>query len=170
MNNIILNGREYTVETENDEDMGAPWENQDGCGIVSDWTTRGKRAGELVLNTNRGSKRFYDYAATLKIAARDDWGVSAEVLQDEENKKGRKLTPREVTALSVMRDYEYLHAWCNDEWNYICIVVTAPDGEIESLCGMESDSDDEYLQSVADELAAQLESKYQDRQIEEATL
>ena len=71
MENITINGREYQVEIVPDEFHGLPWEENDGHGIVSEWTSRDKRAGELVLNSNRGSKRFYDYAGTLKIAKRD---------------------------------------------------------------------------------------------------
>lgn len=59
---------------EHDSHTGAPWEECDGHGPVSDWTTRAKRPGELVLSTSRGRKRFYDYQATCRIARRDGWG------------------------------------------------------------------------------------------------
>ena len=79
------------------------------------------------------------------------------------------LTPAQITAASVMRDYEHLKAFCNDEWHYVGVVVTAPDGEKESGWGFES-TDDEGQAECAADLADTLESAYQDKQTEEATL
>ena len=77
MNNIQIEigGKLFTfaVKVEQDNDGQAPWEKSEGHGVVSEWGTRDKRAGELVLNTDRGSKRFYDFAETMKIARRDGW-------------------------------------------------------------------------------------------------
>lgn len=66
---------------EPDNDHGAPWDNCDGHGPVSDWTRRDKKPGELVLNTDRQSKRFYDYAEACRIARRDQWGWLPGTLQ-----------------------------------------------------------------------------------------
>lgn len=161
MKNITINGREYTVRAEYDEDMGAPWEEHDGHGIVSEWTSRDKRAGELILHSDRGSKRFYDFAATMKKAKEEGWGLALV--------KSAGLTPGQILEKAVMQDYEYLRAWCNGEWQWQYVIVTAPDGERESLGGISSGEDD-YLQEVAQELAEELESAYQDKQTEEATL
>lgn len=59
---------------EHDSDTGAPWSEHDGHGPVSEWTTRAKRPGELVLCTSRGRKRYYDFAEACRIARRDGWG------------------------------------------------------------------------------------------------
>lgn len=70
-----------TVRTEYDSDYGTPWDNDCGHGPVSDWTTRDKRPGELVLSSERGSARFYDYAEACRIARRDGWGFLPAPLQ-----------------------------------------------------------------------------------------
>jgi hypothetical protein len=128
---VELNGYSARIEVFHDEHMGAPWEEHDGHGIVSDWRSRdSKQPGELVLNEDHGSYRYYDYAGTLAIARKDGWGLSAELLAALERKLGRKATKREITAASVMRDYEHLRAWCNDEWQWLgyTTTITTPDG------------------------------------------
>lgn len=73
---IERNGRTYRVTIEHDGDMGAPWEEHDGHGVVSEWTRRDKAPGEVVIASDRGSHRFYDVAETTRIAKRDGWGLS----------------------------------------------------------------------------------------------
>ncbi|MDP5500313.1 hypothetical protein P3775_18370 [Pseudomonas aeruginosa] len=65
----------FAVDFEDDYDAGAPWEMAEGHGPVSDWENRDKRPGELVLNSDRGAKRFYDFAEACRIAKRDGWGL-----------------------------------------------------------------------------------------------
>lgn len=67
------NGTAYLAEVYPDEHMGAPWDEHDGHGPVSDWTTRSKAPGELVLNEDRGSYRYYDFQEACRIARRDGW-------------------------------------------------------------------------------------------------
>lgn len=77
MNDTIqANCRTYRITTEHDAQTPAPWENDDGCGIVSDWTTRDKHAGGLVLCADRSSKRFYDFAGTVAKAKAEGWGYA----------------------------------------------------------------------------------------------
>ena len=57
-----------------DDQNNPPWENEDGHGPVSDWTRRDKRPGEIELNSDHGSKRYYDFQEACKIARRDGWG------------------------------------------------------------------------------------------------
>jgi len=75
-----IEGRTYRVRinVQDDTDMGAPWEEHDGHGPVSDWTTREKHPGERLLNSDRGSKRYYDVAEANRIAKRDGWGLTEE--------------------------------------------------------------------------------------------
>jgi hypothetical protein len=70
------NGVLLRVNIEHDDSHGAPWDEHDGHGPVSDWTRRDKRPGELILSTDRGFKRFYDLAEANRIARRDGWGLS----------------------------------------------------------------------------------------------
>jgi hypothetical protein len=137
-----------------DQDHGAPWEEHDGHGIVSEWTTRDKAAGERVLCVDRHSRRYYDVAGTLKIARADSWGAPG----------GRRPgeTRRAELARAVEADYEYLRGWCTDQWSYVGVVVTWVDsdgghdlGLTESLWGVES-SEESYLEEGARELADEL--------------
>ncbi|HDR9217360.1 TPA: hypothetical protein QDB35_000029 [Burkholderia vietnamiensis] len=75
---LTIDGHTYRfrVNVENDDDKGAPWDEEDGHGPVSDWTTRDQRRGEWVLSSDHGSKRFYDVAEANRIAKREGWGLS----------------------------------------------------------------------------------------------
>ncbi|AOZ05924.1 TPA: hypothetical protein QDB15_000005 [Burkholderia vietnamiensis] len=75
---LAIDGTTYRfrLNVETDDDKGAPWDEEDGHGPVSDWTTRDKRPGEWVLSSDHGSKRFYDVAEANRIAKRDGWGLS----------------------------------------------------------------------------------------------
>lgn len=166
---ITLNGRDYTVSTEYDDCMGAPWEEHDEHGIVSEWTTRAKRAGEWVLNSYRSSHRYYDVTATLEKARAEGWGLGDEARAELAAKLGRDPTSREITAEAVRRDFEYLRGWCNNEWCWVFVRVDAPDGDYKTLCGLQSD-DAAYIAECAQELAEQLHAAWDDKQTEEATL
>ena len=112
-------GHTITITVHHDENMGPPWEEHDGHGIVSEWVRRDKRPGELVLITERGASRFYDVEATFKIASRDGWGLGDEALAKLASKLGRKPTHRQVIAAAVQSDFEYLRGWCRDEWQWL---------------------------------------------------
>lgn len=159
---IRAKGRTFVIAVVPDSDMGPPWEEHDGHGPVSDWTSRDKEPGELILNQERGSRRFYDFAAACDIARRDGW--NAEPL----NVPGE--TPRQRAAKAARADFERLRAWCNDSWQWVgvCLFELPRDGVERSashvadsapfgilahwaLWGIESDSPD-YHAEVAREL------------------
>ncbi|SDG92045.1 hypothetical protein SAMN05216466_10657 [Paraburkholderia phenazinium] len=77
---VTIDGTTYRfrLNVHDDVDMGAPWEEHDGHGPVSDWTTRDKHPGEWQLSSDHGSKRFYDAAEANAIAKRDGWGLTEE--------------------------------------------------------------------------------------------
>lgn len=151
----------FRLELEHDDSHGAPWEECDGHGVVSDWTSRDKLPGERVLNADRHSKRYYDVAETMRIAKRDGWGLGNEAEAALAQSLGRAPTQGEILAEAVRRDFEYMRAWCNDEWQYVGVVVTLLDAdgeatdECESLWGVEN-SDDAYVQATARELADEI--------------
>jgi len=132
--------------------MGAPWEEHDGHGPVSAWTFRDKRPGERVLCRDRGSKRFYDVAAAIRLAKRDGWGPRIPY-----------RTPGIAAAIAVEQDYRVLKAWCDDEWCWCGVAVTVFKAGVQltgkydaALWGIEMnypDSDNSYLSEVASELA-----------------
>lgn len=80
---FIRNGHEYEMRVEPDRNHGAPWDEEDGHGTVSNWTRRSKAAGELVLCEDRGYFRYYDFAESCRIARRDGWGFLPAPLQLE---------------------------------------------------------------------------------------
>ncbi|MDE1816844.1 MAG: hypothetical protein KGI11_09850 [Thaumarchaeota archaeon] len=147
-------GFELSARLEFDYDSGTPWEREDGHGPVSDWTTRDKQAGELVLaaDRRRGSRRYYDFREACKLALRDGWGA---------RKAPEGASKRQVAAIAAREDYETLRAWCNDEWKYCGVIVTASREGINlgsaSVWGIEighpADPDNAYAAEVADELA-----------------
>ena len=152
---IIIGGKELTfsVKVEHDSGHGAPWAEECGHGPVTDWTTRDKRPGELVLNSDRGSKRYYDFAEACRIAQRDGWNAAP--YSDTETKRQR-------AAKAARADFEWLRAWCDNEWQYVGIIVTLLDDDgneteiSDSLWGV-CDSDSDYVAEearlIADELA-----------------
>lgn len=151
---FIRHDREFTVTFPRDDDHGAPWKEDDGHGIISQWTTRAKRPGERVLAVDHDQKMFYDFAATLKVALRDGWGVEGGMESTE--------TKRQYAVRAVDADYEFCRGWAADEWQYVGVVVRCEDEE-ESIWGIESVSDD-YLTETAHELADEIHSRLTDRE------
>lgn len=163
MNNIIIQIADvemtFAVIIHDDSgDMGAPWDNEDGHGPVTGWVSRDKRPDELVLNTDRGQKRFYNFKEACAIALRDGWGCKE--LDGTETK-------RQAAAKSAMADFEHLKAWCNNEWSYVGVEVTLLDSEgnptevSDSLWGVESDYSEEQARLMADELAHGMHTSFE---------
>ena len=162
-------GRTYRVEFPYDDSHGAPWEECDGHGVVSDWTTRDKAPGERVLVSDRSSKRYYDIAETMRIAKRDGWGLGNDKLADLAQALGRMPTKKEIIAKAVENDFEYLRSWCNAEWHYCGAIVTHNDsGETESLWGIEDNAYD-YLAEVAHDLADEIAYRLDETMAREIT-
>jgi hypothetical protein len=158
--------RTFVIALVDDPDHGAPWENSDGHGPVSGWTTRRKEPGELVLCQDRQSFRYYDFAEACRIAARDGWNAEPYDVPGE--------TTRQRAAKAAMADYAWLEAWCDNEWHYVGVCVfelprdgverhpehvadRAPFGILKhtAFWGVESNSPD-YHESIAYELATEL--------------
>ena len=158
------NRRTAVVAIVPDESHGAPWENEDGHGPVTDWTRRDKTPGELVLCEDRGSRRFYDFAEAVRTARRDCWGVNDIATE----------TARQRATRAAREDFERLRRWCNAQWSYVgvCLFELPRDGVERSpshvadsapfgilnhaaLWGIESDCDD-YHDEVARELTSEL--------------
>lgn len=142
-----VDGRKFRLDIEHDDHLGPPWEESDGHGVVSEWTTREKRPGERVLIADRQSKRYYDVEATMKIALKD-WVGPEGITKDG--------TRAQRAAKAVEQDFQRIYGWCNDLWHWVWLKVTLLDGcnkgEFESLGGVESDCE-EYISESAHELA-----------------
>lgn len=119
----------FQVEIEHDIACGAPWEEHDGHGPVSVWTTRKKKPGEWVMSQDHHHRRYYDFEEAMRIAKRDGWGVSEEEIKAFELKHGSKPTKAQVAEMAVRQDFEYLSGWSNDEWSWQFVKVTLLDPE-----------------------------------------
>ena len=150
------------------EYVDKPWKLYDGHGIVSEWTSRDKRAGELILYKNRGQYLYYDLQETIKTARQEGWGIG------REDNAGK--TKGQIAYEAVMRNFKYLRDWCNQEWWYCGVTATV----IEDWMGNDvSDMDiggrlwgiedgygeygrnaESYIKEVADDLAREAEHEY----------
>jgi len=144
-------GFTWKVSTHVDESMGAPWNESDGHGIVSEWERRAKRPGEVIIAKDHGACIFYNVQSTQALAVRDGWSVAG----------ASGMSRRAAAAAAVREDVRRMRAWCADEWCYVGIIVERireSGREVctvtESLWGIESDSGD-YLAEVAEELMLQ---------------
>lgn len=158
-------GKTFLAEIYTDDEYAdAPWDNSDGHGIVSEWETRSKLPGELVLCEDRRSRRFYDVQETMKKARAENWGLSEPALAKLCESLGRQATRGEIVAASVRADFEFLRGWCNGEWRYVGVCVRALDDDGETIgepfdnaiWGIES-WDAAYIREVAIELAREIE-------------
>ena len=151
-------GNKFKMELAYDDIGDKPWEWCEGHGEVSEWTTRDKKPGKVVLCIDGRSKRYYDMQGAVKLARRE-W-----VSKDSENTLGQNAVK------AAQADFEHLRAWCDGNWWYACLHVVMLDNEGEELDGY-----DEYLGSVEDgynkkfagyvmdcaqELAAEIEGRY----------
>jgi hypothetical protein len=145
-----MDGFTLVARMESDDSHGAPWEEEDGHGPVSEWTTRDKSPGELVLAEDRSSKRYYDFAEAVRIAKRDGW--------DAPPYGG---TVGEQAARAARADFEYLRRWCAGDLQYVGIVVSISknghmlDKHAASLWGIESESDAAFISETIADLAAE---------------
>jgi len=149
------------VTVERDDDHGAPWEENDGHGPVSEWTARDKRPGERVLSADRHVKRFYDFAAAVEIAKRDGWDAPP-------YKTGTK---GEQAARAVESDFQFLKSWCDDEWFYAVVSVTLHDVDGEEIAtdclgGVESKGD--YWRECAADMLNELIAQHGAETVERA--
>jgi len=134
-----LDGDSFLVRVENDASAEPPWEQSDQYGVVSAWVRRPRRPGELILNQDRGSFRYYDFRASVR-KARKVWGCPN-------------------AGHGARKDFERLRAWCQDHWHYIRLIVVPlnfrgePITELETaIWGIESDAG-VYLAEAAQDLA-----------------
>lgn len=143
----LPDGYSAHIRMDYDTDNGAPWENSDGHGLVSEWTTRDKLPGELVLSedSHGRSKRFYDFAGSVKIARRDGWDA-APYGQGTKGERAHR---------AAMADYGYLRAWCNNDWHYVGVIIDLQrNGETvenDSCWGIET-HEDYHLEWTAEQL------------------
>lgn len=145
-----LDGILFIVSFDQDDLMEAPWENEDGHGPVSDWTGASKSPGEMILCSDRGQRRYYDFQEAVKIAKREGWNCAPYAWRT----KGQQAHE------AALADFDLLRRWCAGDWTYRVVAVTPvdQDGEPDAsetlyLGGVAGDT--AYLESVAMELASE---------------
>ena len=155
MKTIEVKGLRFRVEVIPDEDMGPPWKEHDGHGVV----VRARRATPAAHLRPLGNGDFlYDLTASYERAEEEGWGCDVAALTE---RLGRAPTPREILVEAVERDFAHLDAWCKGEWEWVGVRVTLLDLDGEptnlssSLRGIESDSP-EYHREVAGDLAEEI--------------
>jgi hypothetical protein len=151
---LVHKGITFQVETMRAEGHGAPWEEDDGRGIVTDWLyyPDDPNLRKLGNEGRDGNARYFDVAATRAKAKADGWGLSDE----DRAKLPKRATKAQILDAIVEGEYRFLNGWCSDEWEYIGVIVSLPGTGIDaSLWGIESNAGD-YLQEVARELADQI--------------
>jgi hypothetical protein len=147
-------GRTFVMRIERDETMGEPWKVHDGHGVVTEWTETAPDEAARILVSDRYSHRFYDVTASLKRAQAERWDAPPY----------GQGNSHEQAARAVEADYQRMRAWCNDEWYWVGVVVhlqcptcgSEHPGKQDSHWGIESDSDADYFDTVARELAEEI--------------
>ena len=110
---LEVDGRRFAWWVEPDAGGGAPWDNEDGHGPVSEWTRRGKRPGEMVLVSDRHSRRFYDFAEAVRIARAEGWDAPPY----GEGTAGQRAHR------AALADFRRLRDWCEGRWSYVGVCV-----------------------------------------------
>lgn len=155
------NGNNFKIEIEHDACRGAPWEECDGHGAVSEWTTRDKKPGELILRSDRRYKLYYDFQGAVKTAKLERWGCDSLTGNETAGEKAFK---------SVISDFNYLKAWCGNEWFYACLHVVMLDSDGNKLDGYDDYMGgveygiSDYWQTVAQEMASEIERRFREDQ------
>lgn len=151
-------GHTFHFVTEPCPDSPPPWSRLFALhDLVSAWTPRDKRPGELVLNTFHSDKRFYDFQGACKLALAEGWDAPP-------YNTDKRETPRQQAAKAALAYFKRLKAWCDDEWYYIGLVVWCedfPDNK-HYLSGAESDADTYILEcayNLAEDICRDLERR-----------
>lgn len=160
---LELFGLSFTVQLQRDEHHEPPWESSDGHGVVTGWEPDDAGLDPnryRVLHQDRHAARYYDWEKSTERATEEQWGLGDEDLQTflaEFTQYTAETLPAHLRIQrAVQLDYEFLRSWCNDEWEYVGVIVQLEGTRIErSLWGIESNAT-QYLADTAAELAGEI--------------
>lgn len=150
-------GITFRVKMDHDYDMGPPWEEGDDSDLVSDWTTRPKAPGERVLNRDRGSYRYYNFAEAVKRYTEQGRDPYAKGWRSD---LGEDATLGQVAARIAELNFIHYDHWCRDLWQWMVLSVemlTKDGGTVgsEHLGGVSSE-DHATITEEAWDMAGQL--------------
>lgn len=155
---IEVGGLRFSVEITQDG-IGKPWRWSDGHGPVRSAHLGPKKPSERWLSKHWA----YDWNAAVALAKKDSWGSDTMPVG---------LTANQQLEYVVQLDFDYLKAWCDDDWCYSCVQVTLlkNSGYSENLGGVEywHYKDNSYADSIVSELAEGLARQYFQEQNEKA--
>lgn len=151
-------GLSFRCIVSHDEHMGMPWDEHDGHGSVRhEYKYYGrpeKRAGEVIIYSERGDWWIYDYVGAVKKARAEKWGFNG---MDRAT-----MSPGQIAARAALLDMEYCREWLQGSRYWACIEVYRINadgeqvGQSDFLGGIDSGysrEDDDYLRECAAEVA-----------------
>jgi hypothetical protein len=129
----------------------------DGGGCVSGWERRDKAPGERIVAEDRGNRIFYNIEKSIEKAKKEGW--------DAYPYGG---TTGERAARAVERDFKRIRGLFKGDWCYITIGLEVTDAATEGevvdetdwLGGVESDSEQEVLCEIVEDMAKNFLCKY----------
>lgn len=126
MKTFELGGFKFRCRVETDPYPELPWQKYDGCGIVKQTEPSErrapKRAGVIRLH-GFGVYWDYDWAATVKKAKAEGWGLTDEDKAKLAAKLGREPTAKQVREEAVRRDFERTKGFLQERWHYVDVSV-----------------------------------------------
>jgi hypothetical protein len=162
---LSVDGIDFLISIEPDQDCPPPWENCDGHGAIS---MRAARSGEfaeyawkkpyqIFLGATRSNGHpmhvFYDVQESIRVAKRDGWNTAPYAWK----------TKGEQADAAVRADVRYLAGYLSGKWEYSFITVHALDdsGDLlplsDSIGGVEYDeTDSSYALYEAEMLCRQI--------------
>jgi hypothetical protein len=173
---VEAHGLKFKLTIEQDEDSRVPWKECDGFGPVRE-ANKGyyerhvsKRAGERILHDGERNEYtwVYDWAEALKLAKKDGWGLST----DQRPTNWDTLTKGQQRVLAVQHTFDFLKAWCNEDWVWcgVCVELTGYHGPLDterSLWSVEywqykalSDEKNSYVREIIDEMTEEIADRY----------
>jgi hypothetical protein len=130
---VAVKGLQFSLCIRRDDYGGTPWDQNEECHGPVRYHDRGrynthsskptKRAGEREL----GESYLYDWAGAMKKAKAEGWGPRTPY-----------RTATQAAEAAVQRDYDYLKAWCEDDWCNVSVEVRLVGG----------DEDDDYTDTL----------------------
>lgn len=160
---INIDGNEFIVEIYPDYDMGLPWEEGDGYGVIEQRRYRRgycpeKAPHEIILRTEDGDAFIYDIKATIEKAKREDWGIA---------NPPANWTRKRIQAEAIRRDIAECRKWLTGDNFWTRVKIECGDYS-DSLCGIEATCSDglqyakEHAKEMAQALASQIKNEKQE--------
>jgi hypothetical protein len=156
-------GVTFCLNMYEDDCTRAPWAENHGHGDIREISVHWgrnipKRAGEVLMHSERAQHWLYDFASATQKAKAEGWGLCEIEHAALLKKLGHEPTAREVAKKAVEKDMQFCRAYLRGDVYWACLEVwdeSAP-SETESLCGVLCSGFDSYCAIIANDLADDL--------------